>query len=41
MHDYNNRRFNGVRMAVDEFTDATGAAIVQIPDLAGTVILAK
>ena len=27
VHDYNNRRFNGVRKAVDEFTDATGAAM--------------
>jgi hypothetical protein len=41
VHDYNSRRFSGVRKAVDEFTDITGAAVVQIPDLAGTVILPK
>jgi O-methyltransferase len=41
VHDYNNRRFNGVRTAVEEFLDLTGAPIVQLPDLAGTVIVAK
>jgi O-methyltransferase len=41
VHDYNNRRFNGVRSAVDEFVEATGAPIVQLPDLAGTVIVSK
>jgi len=41
VHDYNNRRFNGVRSAVEEFVDATGAPIVQLPDLAGTVIVSK
>lgn len=41
VHDYNNRRFHGVRQAVDEFTEATDAPLVQIPDLAGTVILSK
>jgi O-methyltransferase len=41
VHDYNNRRFRGVRSAVDEFTKSAGAAIVQLPDLAGTAIVAK
>ncbi len=41
IHDYNNRRFRGVRKAVDEFTDATGATLVQLPDFAGTAILSK
>ena len=41
VHDYNNRRFNGVRTAVEEFLDMTGAPIVQLPDLAGTIIVAK
>jgi hypothetical protein len=26
---------------VDDFVDATGAALVQLPDLAGTAILAR
>ncbi|MGA7158427.1 MAG: TylF/MycF/NovP-related O-methyltransferase [Acidobacteriaceae bacterium] len=41
IHDYNNRRYMGVRSAVDEFVDATGASLVQLPDFAGTVVLAK
>jgi O-methyltransferase len=41
VHDYNNRRFNGVRSAVDEFVDATAAPLVQLPDLAGTVVVSK
>jgi O-methyltransferase len=41
IHDYNNRRFKGVRKAVEEFTDATGATLVQLPDFAGTAILSK
>jgi O-methyltransferase len=41
VHDYNNRRFNGVRSAVEEFLDATGAPLVQLPDFAGTAIISK
>lgn len=41
VHDYNNQRFRGVRNAVDEFAKATGAPVVQLPDLAGTAIIAK
>jgi O-methyltransferase len=41
VHDYNNRRFEGVKAAVDEFSAATGAALVQLPDLAGTIVVAK
>lgn len=41
VHDYNNRRFNGVRSAVEEFLELSGAPIVQLPDLAGTVIVSK
>jgi O-methyltransferase len=41
IHDYNNRRYKGVRSAVEEFTDAAGLPIVQLPDFAGTAILSK
>jgi O-methyltransferase len=41
IHDYNNRRYKGVKSAVDDFVDATGAPLVQLPDLAGTAILSK
>lgn len=41
IHDYNNRRYKGVRSAVEEFSDATGAPLVQLPDMAGTAILLK
>jgi len=41
IHDYNNRRYMGVRSAVDEFVDASGASLVQLPDFAGSVVLAK
>lgn len=41
VHDYNNRRYRGVRSAVDEFSKETGAPVVQLPDLAGTAILSK
>jgi O-methyltransferase len=41
VHDYNNRRYLGVRSAVDEFVKASGASLVQLPDFAGTVVLAK
>lgn len=41
IHDYNNRRYKGVRKAVDEFTEANGVPLVQLPDFAGTAILPK
>jgi O-methyltransferase len=41
VHDYNNRRFNGVRSAVEEFLDGSGAPLVQLPDFAGTAIIAR
>jgi O-methyltransferase len=41
VHDYNNRRFNGVRNAVEEFLDLTGAPLVQLPDYAGSAIVSK
>jgi O-methyltransferase len=41
VHDYNNRRFNGVRSAVEEFLNVSRASLVQLPDFAGTAIIAK
>lgn len=41
VHDYNNRRYNGVRAAVDEFASAHGVSFVQLPDFAGSVVIAK
>jgi O-methyltransferase len=41
IHDYNNRRYKGVRSAVEEFTDTAGVPLVQLPDFAGTAILPK
>lgn len=41
VHDYNNRRYMGVRKAVDEFVRATGACLVPLPDFAGSVVIAK
>ena len=41
VHDYNNLRFKGVKAAVEEFVDETGAPLVQLPDLFGTAILTK
>ncbi len=41
VHDYNNRRFQGVRSAVDEFVESSGAPFVQLPDLAGSIVLSK
>jgi hypothetical protein len=41
VHDYNNRRYKGVKTAVEEFVDVTGAPLVQLPDLAGTAVLTK
>jgi O-methyltransferase len=41
VHDYNNRRYRGVRSAVDEFSKASGAPVVPLPDMAGTAIISK
>jgi O-methyltransferase len=41
VHDYNNRRFNGVRSAVEEFLDVSGAPLVQLPDFAGTAVISR
>jgi O-methyltransferase len=41
VHDYNSRRFLGVRTAVEEFSDATGAPVLQLPDFSGTAIISK
>ncbi|MFB0872537.1 MULTISPECIES: TylF/MycF/NovP-related O-methyltransferase [unclassified Sphingobium] len=41
VHDYNNRRYMGVRKAVDEFVQASGACFVPLPDFAGSVVIAK
>lgn len=41
VHDYNNRRYMGVRKAVDEFVQTTGACFVPLPDFAGSVVIAK
>ncbi len=41
IHDYNNRRYKGVRRAVDEFIESVGSPLVQLPDFAGTAILPK
>jgi hypothetical protein len=41
IHDYNNRRYKGVRSAVEEFVDAAAVPLVQLPDFDGTAILLK
>jgi len=41
IHDYNNSRYNGVRKAVDEYTEANGIPFVQLSDFAGTAVLPK
>ena len=41
IHDYNNRRYQGVRSAVEEFLEVTGAPLVQLPDFAGSAVLPK
>jgi O-methyltransferase len=41
VHDYNNRRFPGVRRAVDQFVSATGAAAMPLPDFAGSIVILK
>jgi hypothetical protein len=41
VHDYNNLRFQGVRSAVEEFVEKSGAPLVLLPDTSGTAILPK
>jgi len=41
VHDYNNRRFMGVKKAVEEFCLSTGAPLTLLPDYGGTAILPK
>jgi O-methyltransferase len=41
VHDYNNRRFLGVRSAVDRFLAEHHASCVPLPDFAGSVIIPK
>ncbi len=41
VHDYNNRRFMGVRNAVDQFVGESGAAILPLPDFAGSVVITR
>jgi O-methyltransferase len=41
VHDYNNRRYMGVRRAVDEFVNESGACAVPLPDFAGSIVIAK
>ena len=41
IHDYNNRRYKGVRSAVDEFTEEFEVPLIQLPDLAGTAVISK
>jgi len=41
IHDYNNVRYKGVKVAVEQFVSTSGAPLVQLPDLAGTAILSK
>jgi hypothetical protein len=41
VHDYNNRRYGGVKSAVEEFLGVTDAPLVQLPDLGGTAMILK
>lgn len=41
VHDYNNRRYLGVRSAVDQFVRSHRACCVPLPDFAGSVIVTK
>jgi O-methyltransferase len=39
VHDYNNRRYLGVRKAVDEFIEKTSASALPLPDFAGSIVI--
>jgi len=41
VHDYNNRRYAGVRHAVDSFLANTHAAALPLPDFAGSLVVLK
>lgn len=41
VHDYNNRRYAGVRHAVDSFLAKTHAAALPLPDFAGSLVVLK
>lgn len=41
IHDYNNRRYAGVRHAVEKFLAATPAAALPLPDFAGSLVVLK
>lgn len=41
IHDYNNRRYAGVRHAVDAFLDRTQAPAFPLPDFAGSLVVMR
>ena len=41
VHDYNNKRFNGVREAVEQFLAHTKAPALRLPDFAGHFVLMR
>ncbi len=41
IHDYNNRRYMGVRQAVDEFLAKVTAPVMALPDFAGSLVVLK
>jgi O-methyltransferase len=41
VHDYNNRRYRGVRKAVEEFAKSRKACCVPLPDFAGSIVITK
>jgi O-methyltransferase len=41
VHDYNNRRFEGVRRAVDDFRAAHAVAAFPLPDACGSIVICK
>lgn len=40
-HDYNNRRYMGVRNAVDKFLEQSDACALPLPDFAGSIVILK
>ena len=41
VHDYNNKRYSGVRHAVEQFLDQTQAPAIPLPDFAGTLVILR
>jgi hypothetical protein len=41
IHDYNNRRYSGVRHAVDAFLERNAVPALPLPDFAGTLVVLK